>query len=144
MNKRLDIVTYGESMAIFYANETGPLDEAMSFSKALAGAESNEDYFASAGHPHVTSISSALSRKCHKFSIYAIDFMERNGKTISFDPNLRPALWPNTQTMLDTINDLAARCDWFLPGLSEGRILTGLTSPEDIASFYLKRASLWL
>lgn len=37
----LDVMTFGESMAMFYANEAGGLHEASSFSKALAGAETN-------------------------------------------------------------------------------------------------------
>lgn len=41
MSKQLDAVTFGEPMAMFYANEAGPLHEVTSFSKALAGAESN-------------------------------------------------------------------------------------------------------
>ena len=221
MAKQLNAVTFGEPMAMFYANEAGPLHEVTSFSKALAGAESNvatglsrlahktgyvtklgednfgqfitlalnkegidtdsitytkefatgmlikskvltgdpkveyfrknsaasrlsladfdEAYFASAGHLHVTSISSALSKSCHEFSLHAMDFMKKNGKTISLDPNLRPSLWPDTQTMVNTINGLAARCDWFLPGLSEGKILTGLDTPEEIAGYYLQR-----
>lgn len=221
MSKQLDVVTFGEPMAMFYANETGPLAEVFSFSKALAGAESNvatglsrlehptgyvtklgednfgqfivdaqnkegintdsvtftkeystgmlikskvltgdpkveyfrknsaasklsladfdEAYFASAGHLHVTSISSALSKSCHEFSIHAMEFMKSKGKTVSLDPNLRPTLWPDTETMVSTINDLATRCDWFLPGLSEGRTLTGLNTPEEIAAYYLER-----
>lgn len=35
----LDVMTFGESMAMFYANEAGGLHEASSFSKALAGAD---------------------------------------------------------------------------------------------------------
>lgn len=41
--------------------------------------------------------------------------------------------------MIATINDLATRCDWFLPGLGEGKILTGLETPEEIAAYYLER-----
>lgn len=221
MNKQLEAVTFGEPMAMFYANEVGPLHEVTSFSKALAGAESNvatglsrlghktgyvtklgednfgqfivgaltkeqidtgsisftkefptgmlikskvltgdpkveyfrknsaasklsladfdEAYFASAGHLHVTSISSALSKTCHEFSVHAMEFMKQRGKTVSLDPNLRPTLWPDKETMVNTINDLATRCDWFLPGLSEGKTLTGLDTPEEIAGFYLDR-----
>ncbi|CAH1055846.1 sugar kinase [Paenibacillus pseudetheri] len=221
MSKQLDAVTFGEPMAMFYANETGPLHEVFSFSKALAGAESNvatglsrlnhptgyvtklgednfghfiaqamkkenidtdnitftkenstgmlikskvvtgdpkveyfrknsaasklslvdfdEAYFNAAGHLHVTSISAALSKSCHEFSIHAMEFMKRQGKTVSLDPNLRPSLWPDTETMVNTINDLATRCDWFLPGLGEGKILTGLSTPEEIADYYLAR-----
>lgn len=65
--------------------------------------------------------------------------MKSKGKTISLDPNLRPSLWPDTETMVSTINDLATRCDWFLPGLGEGKILTGLSTPEEIADYYLER-----
>lgn len=38
---KLDAVTFGESMAMFYANEYGGLHEVSTFSKGLAGAESN-------------------------------------------------------------------------------------------------------
>ncbi|MFB5760040.1 sugar kinase [Paenibacillus medicaginis] len=221
MTKQLDVVTFGEPMAMFYANETGPLHEVTSFSKALAGAETNvatglsrlglsaglvtrlgqdtfgryieqalqkenidtksvyftseastgmllkskveegdpeveyfrknsaasqlglehfdEDYFASARHLHLTGISPALSESCREFALHAMKFMKDKGKTISFDPNLRPKLWPDTQTMANTLNELSAYCDWFLPGIGEGKILTGFTKPEDIAAFYMER-----
>jgi 2-dehydro-3-deoxygluconokinase len=38
--------------------------------------------------------------------------------------------------MRETLNALAARCDWVLPGLDEGRQLSGHDRPEDIAAFY--------
>lgn len=41
MTATLDAVTFGEPMAMFYANEAGSLDEVRSFTKALAGAETN-------------------------------------------------------------------------------------------------------
>ncbi|MDP4096225.1 sugar kinase [Paenibacillus sp. P96] len=221
MTNKLDVVTFGEPMAMFYANETGPLHEVTSFSKALAGAETNvatglsrlglsaglvtqlgqdtfgrfiaqalqqekidtesvyftneaptgmllkskveegdpeveyfrknsaasklslehfdEDYFSSARHLHVTGISPALSESCHSFALHAMKFMRDKGRTISFDPNLRPKLWPDTPTMAHAINDLSAYCDWFLPGIGEGKILTGYTEPHDIAAFYMER-----
>ena len=43
--------------------------------------------------------------------------------------------------MCDTLNALAARADWVLPGLAEGRRLTGLESAHDIAGFYLDRGA---
>ncbi|CAH2918849.1 MAG: 2-ketogluconate kinase (EC [uncultured Paraburkholderia sp.] len=64
--------------------------------------------------------------------------MRAAGKTISFDPNLRPALWPSRAAMVEGLNALA---DWVLPGIGEGEILTGYTQPEDIASFYLERGA---
>lgn len=215
----LSVITFGEAMAMFYANTAGELHEVTSFSKALAGAESNvavglcrlghrtgyvtklgednlgefiinaqnkegidtsrvifskehptgmlmksnvtsgdpkveyfrknsaastlskadfdEAYFASAGHLHVTGISAALSPSMLEFSHYAIDYMKGLGRTVSLDPNLRPVLWPDQETMASTINTLAAKCDWFLPGIGEARILTGLQEPEQIADYYL-------
>ncbi|OWA34266.1 2-dehydro-3-deoxygluconokinase [Saccharibacillus sp. O16] len=221
MSHSLAAVTFGEPMAMFRAEEEGELHEARSFSKALAGAESNvatglcrlghrtgyvtklgedsfgrfilhaqqqegidtssvtfsserptgmllksrvssgdpkveyfrkqsaastlsvadfdADYFALAGHLHVTGISGALSSSMLEFSQHAMDYMRQLGRTISFDPNLRPVLWPDRETMIATLNDLAARSDWFFPGIGEARLLTGLTEPEEIADFYLSR-----
>ncbi len=51
--------------------------------------------------------------------------MCRAGRTVSFDPNLRPTLWATPELMREAINDLAGRADWVLPGLMEGRFLTG-------------------
>jgi 2-dehydro-3-deoxygluconokinase len=39
--------------------------------------------------------------------------------------------------MVHNINELAAKCDVVLPGISEGKILTGYTETEEIADFYL-------
>ena len=46
--------------------------------------------------------------------------MRAAGKTISFDPNLRPTLWPSREAMVESLNALAALADWVLPGVSEG------------------------
>lgn len=219
MSYSLAAVTFGEPMAMFRAEEAGELHEARSFSKALAGAESNvatglcrlghktgyvtklgedsfgrfilhaqqqegidtssvsfskerptgmllkskvwsgdpkveyfrkqsaastlsvadfdADYFASAGHLHVTGISAALSPSMLEFSRHVMSYMKQLGRTVSFDPNLRPVLWPDRETMIATINELAARSDWFFPGIGEARLLTGLQEPEEIADFYL-------
>ena len=39
------------------------------------------------------------------------------------------------------LNRLAGLADWVLPGIAEGRTLTGLDTPEDIAAFYLERGA---
>jgi 2-dehydro-3-deoxygluconokinase len=41
--------------------------------------------------------------------------------------------------MVKETNEIAFKADTFLPGISEGKILTGLISPKDIASFYLDK-----
>lgn len=221
---KLDAVTFGESMAMFYANEYGGLHEVSTFSKGLAGAESNvacglarlgfrmgwmskvgndqlgtfilqelkkegvdvsrvirsqdenptglllkskvkegdpqvtyyrknsaastltsaeypRDYFQCAGHLHVTGIPPALSAEMKDFTYHVMNDMRNAGKTISFDPNVRPSLWPDQATMVHTINDLAGLADWFFPGIAEGELLTGEKTPEGIADYYLNKGA---
>jgi 2-dehydro-3-deoxygluconokinase len=57
---------------------------------------------------------------------------------VSFDPNLRPRLWPSQATMVDGLNALAGLADVVMPGLAEGRLLTGRQDPAGIADFYLE------
>ncbi|MCO7518493.1 MULTISPECIES: sugar kinase [unclassified Pseudomonas] len=92
-----------------------------------------------ARHLHATGIPPALSASCRALSHALLDGMRSQGRSISFDPNLRPSLWPDRQTMIDEVNALAVKADWLLPGLEEGRLLTGRQSPQAIADFYLER-----
>ena len=55
---------------------------------------------------------------------------------ISFDPNLRPQLWESEKKMVTTLNSLAQGVETILPGIAEGKILTGRDTPEGIAEFY--------
>ncbi|CAN5456147.1 hypothetical protein BH11PSE9_BH11PSE9_10450 [soil metagenome] len=61
------------------------------------------------------------------------------GRSVSFDPNLRPSLWPSRQAMVETMNELATLADVVMPGLAEGQLLTGCEREADIADFYLAR-----
>jgi len=70
-----------------------------------------------ARHLHATGIPPALSDATRDLSRQLMTQMREAGRSVSFDPNLRPALWTN--------------------GLSEGRLLTGFDDPADIAAFYL-------
>ncbi|NQD75418.1 sugar kinase [Pseudomonas sp. CM27] len=90
-----------------------------------------------ARHLHATGIPLALSEGCRALSHALVDAMRAAGRSISFDPNLRPSLWPDPRTMVREINRLAVKADWVLPGLEEGRLLTGQHTPADIAAFYL-------
>jgi 2-dehydro-3-deoxygluconokinase len=107
----------------------------------LAPADLDPDYFRGARHLHVTGITPALSETAMALMHEAMGFMRAAGRTVSFDPNLRPALWPSEAEMIHQINALAARADWVLPGLGEGRRLTGLSGPEAIAGFYLEQGA---
>lgn len=94
-----------------------------------------------ARHLHVTGVFAALSDETLAATQAAMACVRAAGGTITFDPNLRPALWRSEAHMRDTINALAAQADWVLPGLEEGRLLTGCDKPEDIAAFYLAQTS---
>ncbi len=97
------------------------------------------EWLSSARHLHATGILPALSESCLAASVRSFELMRAAGGTISFDPNLRPTLWSSPARMRETLNDLAARADWVLPGIEEGRFLTGADTPEGIADFYRAR-----
>ena len=61
--------------------------------------------------------------------------------SISFDPNLRPGLWRSEDEMVGVINRIAEKADIVLPGIKEGKILTGLSEAEEIADFYLQKGA---
>jgi 2-dehydro-3-deoxygluconokinase len=220
----LDVVTFGEAMLLLVADRPGPIEEAESFVKRTAGAETNVaiglarlglkvgwvsrlgtdsmaryllaamqregidcshvvcepaqrtgfqfkgrvagggdpaveyhrkgsaaslfqpdqvdvPWLTSARHLHATGVFPALSDNCLATALRSLELMRAAGRTISFDPNLRPTLWPSPQRMRESINGLAARADWVLPGIEEGRFLTGADTPEGIARFYRERGA---
>ncbi|MFL6555240.1 MAG: sugar kinase, partial [Bacillus sp. (in: firmicutes)] len=101
----------------------------------------NEEYFQRANHLHMTGIPLALSESARAFARHALSFMKKNGKKVSFDPNLRPTLWASQEEMVKEINDVAFQADYVLPGINEGEILTGFKEPREIASFYLEKGA---
>jgi 2-dehydro-3-deoxygluconokinase len=104
-----------------------------------------DDYDASyvlgARHLHLTGVAPAISATSRELAFHMAREMRKAGKTISFDPNLRPSLWPSREAMAESLNALAALADWVLPGVSEGLTLTGHAKPEDIAAFYLDQGA---
>jgi sugar/nucleoside kinase (ribokinase family) len=101
----------------------------------------DEAQIAAARHLHVSGVFPALSASTLAATRRAMAVARAHGKTIGFDPNLRPTLWPSREAMRETINDLAAHADWVLPGIAEGRLLTGHDTPEAIARFYRERGA---
>ncbi|NYT59173.1 sugar kinase [Alcaligenaceae bacterium] len=99
-------------------------------------ADIDQDWLCGARHLHSTGVFPAISDNCYQVAAKTIELMRAAGKTVSFDPNLRPSLWPSTERMREGINALAYRANWLFPGIEEGRLLTGLDTPEDIAGFY--------
>lgn len=94
-----------------------------------------------ARHLHLTGITPALSSTARELVFYLARQARAAGASISFDPNLRPRLWPSPQAMAECINALAALSDTVLPGLAEGRQLTGRHTAQDIAAFYLEQGA---
>ena len=219
----IDILSFGETMAMFVAEQTGDLAQVAQFHKRIAGADSNVaiglsrlgfnvawlsrvgndslgrfvvntlqnegldcrhvavdplhptgfqfksreeagadpqvEYFRkgsaashlsmaaisptllNARHLHATGIPPALSEATRELSVELMTQMRSAGRSVSFDPNLRPSLWASQAQMIREINALAALADWVLPGLGEGRLLTGFDDPADIAAFYLDRGA---
>jgi 2-dehydro-3-deoxygluconokinase len=90
-------------------------------------------------HLHSTGIPPALSLSCRETAGKLMDTAREKGVRISFDPNLRPALWKSKEEMIRAINHLATKADIVLPGVSEGEILMGSREPEQIADFYLQQ-----
>jgi 2-dehydro-3-deoxygluconokinase len=88
-------------------------------------------------HIHVTGIPPALSESCREATYELIRKAKEKRLYVTFDPNLRPALWPSKEEMVRVVNDIASKCDMVLPGVAEGLILTGSDDPDGIADFYL-------
>lgn len=101
----------------------------------------NTAWLLSARHLHATGVFAAVSASTLLLARQSMDLMRAAGRSVSFDPNLRPTLWVTPEVMIEAINDLAARADWVLPGLEEGRLLTGENTAEGIARFYRDRGA---
>jgi 2-dehydro-3-deoxygluconokinase len=107
----------------------------------MGRADNPRAYCAASRHLHLTGIFVAVSPTTRELVFDLADDARSAGRTVSFDPNLRPSLWRSQHEMVACLNDLAARSDWILPGLEEGRLLTGWDTPQDIATFYLDRGA---
>ncbi|GGY02568.1 2-ketogluconate kinase [Litchfieldella qijiaojingensis] len=107
----------------------------------LSPADAVQVDFTAARHLHATGIPPAISASCRELAWHMLEQARTAGASISFDPNLRPSLWASEEDMRETLNAMAAHADWVLPGLGEGRRLTGLETPHDIAGFYLDRGA---
>lgn len=86
---------------------------------------------------HVTGIACGVSDSCLLTAHVLVSRAKSAGVFVSFDPNLRKSLWDDKETMISSINDIAFKSDLVMPGIAEGEILTGQSTPEGIADFYL-------
>ena len=107
----------------------------------LGPADNVPGLFAQCRHLHLTGVCAAISDGTRELVFQLAADARAAGRTVSFDPNLRPRLWPSQGVMVETLNRLASVSDWVLPGLEEGRLLTGRESPEAVADFYLEHGA---
>lgn len=90
---------------------------------------------------HLTGITPALSASARAASEVLNEKSRKAGCFFSFDPNLRPQLWPSQEEMAACINSIAYRSDLFLPGIKEAALLIGVEAPEKIAAHYISRGT---
>lgn len=90
---------------------------------------------------HLTGISVALSDSLRELTQLLLQQARAAGVSVSFDPNLRPRLWSSQTAMVEGINHWATQADLVMPGLSEGQLLTGQHTPQDVATWYLDRGA---
>lgn len=86
---------------------------------------------------HVSGISQAISENARDTVDSAIHMAREAGRLVSYDPNYRERLW-SLETAREVIHQTCRQVDLFFPSLDDARQLTGLTSPEEIARFYLE------
>lgn len=80
---------------------------------------------------HLSGITQAISESARATADAAMDLARQSGARVSYDPNLRLALWP-IEVARPTILRALASCDIALPGLDDARVLLEMDDPEDI------------
>ena len=86
---------------------------------------------------HVTGIFPAVSESARAATVRLIERAREQSMTVSFDPNLRPQLWPSGAEMVRALRELAQRADLVLPGIGEaGTLVDGEMREREIARFF--------
>jgi 2-dehydro-3-deoxygluconokinase len=127
----LYIVTHDEDGHHFTFYRTG------SAASLMAPGDVPEEAIRGARMLHVSGISQAISTSACDAVFHAIEVAKAAGVGVSYDTNLRLALWPKARAAA-TIHAAVARADVALPSFDDARVLTGLGEPDAIADFYLR------
>lgn len=90
----------------------------------------DENFIASARILHLTGINPALSPSCDAASWRAIEIARANGVKVSFDPNVRLALWTREEAR-KTLERYMAAADVMFPGLEDMQMLYGQIGREE-------------
>lgn len=90
---------------------------------------------------HVTGITPALSKSCHRTIVHAMDIAAKNRTPVSFDPNIRLKLWKETE-FHPILTELIARSNILMLGMEEAEILFSTKSVEQIFQAVFKFGSI--
>ena len=120
----------GKDPAIYYYRGN-------SAASRMTNQDLNEAYISQARFIHLTGITPALSLSCREMIYKTIELAHKNKQTITFDPNIRLKLWKREEAK-EVLLDIAHKCHIVMPGIEEGELLTGESSPEKIAMSLLK------
>ncbi|WEV58720.1 sugar kinase [Bifidobacterium sp. ESL0728] len=93
---------------------------------------------------HLTGILPPLSSTTIEASDALVARAQFNDLFISFDPNLRPALWKNPHQMHSTLKRLASQADLVMPGRSEGQELFGVSNVEDVGKAFIDNGAKYV
>lgn len=135
------IVRQGARTGIYFIGY-GPEGHAFTYHRhdsaaaRMSPAEMPLDLVAKSRLLHVSGISQAVSLSAADAVFAALAQARASATLVSYDTNLRPALWPLDRARA-VIHAAIACADIARPGLDDARMLTGLTSPDEIADFYL-------
>jgi len=83
---------------------------------------------------HVSGISQAISANARQTVAAAIELAHAAGARVSYDPNLRFALWPLEEARAVIASSIALS-DEFLPGQEELAKVSGLSAPADLVAW---------
>jgi 2-dehydro-3-deoxygluconokinase len=87
--------------------------------------------FAGAGLIHLSGITVAILPPTGRETLLsALSDARANGARISFDPNIRPRLWPSMDAVRETIPQVLALTDIALPSFDDEFAVWGDTTPE--------------
>lgn len=95
-----------------------------------------EDAIRAARVLHVSGISQAISESACDAVFHAMAVAREAGVAVSYDTNLRRALWPLPRARA-VIHAAIAMADIALPSLEDAEALTGLAEPDAILDRYL-------
>jgi 2-dehydro-3-deoxygluconokinase len=96
-----------------------------------AGGSSLARAFDGAGLIHLSGITVAILPPADRETLFAaLADARANGARVSFDPNIRPRLWPSMDVVRQTIPQVLALTDIALPSFDDEVAVWGDTSPE--------------